>query len=253
MLTKSEVSPRFNLELSEPSHTFDREDTDAGRYYNTPFGRFASVTTKLGWYYDIDLSKWIERVGEAEARKITRQGAQRGTAIHKICENYILGNEYKAGVMPIYLETFNKIKPILDENIGTVWGIEYPLYSEYLKTAGTTDLICEYKGQPTIVDFKTSRYPKKEEWIESYLTQATTYAHMSNSILKHLNYGIEHVCIIIGVDGDQPQIFHKPITDQMWRHMEEVMLFTEKNEANDKGNSHKTDSTGDSRGVQLLR
>jgi hypothetical protein len=218
------VQKIFNLQLCKPTHDFDHEDTEEGRFYNTPFGRFPSVTTKLSKYFDVDLSDWKNRVGEKQANKITKQGAQRGTAMHQICENYILGNEYKLGVMPMFLEAFLKVKPVLDENVTTVYGIEFPLHSVLLQTAGRTDLICDFQGEPTIVDFKTARRFKKEEWIESYIIQTTTYAFMSNAELEHLNCGIKHICIIIAVDGEpKPQIIHKLITDQMLNRMHEVM------------------------------
>jgi genome maintenance exonuclease 1 len=58
----------------------------------------------------------------------------------------------------------------------------------------------------SIVDFKTSRKPKREEWIQHYFIQATCYALMAEEL-----YGIDipQIVIIIAIDNEDPQIFRK--------------------------------------------
>jgi ATP-dependent exoDNAse (exonuclease V) beta subunit len=56
-----------------------------------------------------------------------------------------------------------------------VYGSEVSLAYED-RWAGSTDLVCEYKGQPTILDFKQSNKPKREEWIEDYYYQIAAYS-----------------------------------------------------------------------------
>ena len=62
------------------------------RFYETPEGlKYPSITTVIDKQRakSDSLQKWRERVGEEQARLITRKAAQRGTAFHHICEDYI--------------------------------------------------------------------------------------------------------------------------------------------------------------------
>jgi len=84
-------------------------------------------------------------------------------------------------------------------------GIELPLYSKSLGCAGRTDLVAEYDGVLSIIDFKTSRKPKKEEWIESYFLQSTVYSMMFEWTYK---IAVPRIAIIITVDDEKtPQTF----------------------------------------------
>jgi genome maintenance exonuclease 1 len=182
---------------------------DGKRHYVTPEGgKYKSVTTILDEKLDkTALLEWRKKVGEAEANRISTQAANRGTAIHNIAEHYLLNNEsFPKGSMPANIDTFRKLRPILDEHIGKIYGLEYFLYSDTLKTAGATDCIAEFDGVNSIVDFKTARKPKKEEWIESYFLQATCYAMMAE---ERLGLVIPQIAILIAVDHEEPQVFVK--------------------------------------------
>lgn len=178
------------------------------RYYALPSGeKFKSVTTVLSEKLDkTALYEWRKRVGEDEATKISVQAARRGTSIHAIAERYVLNEEdfYKKE-MPSNVDMFNQIKPVVDEFIDNIYGVELPLFSKTLKAAGKSDLIAEYDGIPSIIDFKTSRKLKKIEWIENYLLQATAYSLMFESLYK---IKIPQIVIIIAVDHEKdPQLF----------------------------------------------
>lgn len=177
------------------------------RHYITPAGNFPSVTTVIGERLPKDgLVAWRARVGEEEAEKIMNQAANRGTAIHSICENYLMNVDHKKGVMPFDLDTFSRIKPHLDLNIGSVYGIEVPLWSAYLKTAGRADLLAGWDGVNSVIDFKTSRRVKTEEHIEGYFLQATCYGMMAER-LTGLKF--PKIVVIIAVDHEPTQVFIK--------------------------------------------
>lgn len=188
----------------------ERVVIDGKRHYVTPEGgKYKSVTTILDEKLDkTALLEWRKKVGEAEANRISTQAANRGTAIHDIAEHYLLNNEsFPKGSMPANVDTFRQLRPILDERIGKIYGLEYFLYSDVLRTAGATDCIAEFDGINSIVDFKTSRKPKKEEWIQSYFLQATCYAMMAE---ERLGLVIPQIAILIAVDHEEPQVFVKP-------------------------------------------
>jgi genome maintenance exonuclease 1 len=180
------------------------------RYYFAPDGgRYPSVTTVLGENKDKTfLQKWIDTVGEEKAEQIKVQAGNRGTALHTICEDYLLNKDvYPEGVMPANIMTFTNLKSVLDTRVGKVFAVEAPLYSKKLNTAGRTDCIAEFDGVVSIVDFKTSLKPKKEEWIQDYFYQATCYSLMAEALT---DLKIPQIAIIITVDGQpEPQVFVK--------------------------------------------
>ena len=65
------------------------------RLYDVNGTRLPSVTTILGKTKDQQFIKdWKAKVGEAEAERIKNLSSNRGTAMHKFLEHYILGTGY---------------------------------------------------------------------------------------------------------------------------------------------------------------
>ena len=182
------------------------ETTDSGRLYNTPDGnRYPSVTTILSELSKAGIVAWRERVGAEEANRISTQASTRGTKIHQICEDYLNNKpDYLDGQMPANVFTFKQIQPILDQYVDNIQYLEAPLYSDFLKTAGRVDCIAEFDGKLSIIDFKTSRKPKKKEWISNYFMQASCYAVMYE---ERTEIPVSRTVVIIAVDGSEPQVF----------------------------------------------
>jgi len=181
-----------------------------GRWYITPTGeRLRSVTTILGDKLDKTwLIEWRRRVGLREAKRISEAATKRGSIIHGICERYVSNDpDYLKDVMPIHKATFMPIKNLLDEHVDDVYGIEIPLYSTTLKTAGRTDLIAKYNGIPTIIDYKTSKKVKTEGQILSYFLQSTVYSMMFE---RTYNINVPQIAVVITVDNElKPLVFIK--------------------------------------------
>ena len=70
-------------------------------------------------------------------------------------------------------------------DVDEIWGTEVNLYMPQMY-AGTTDLVGQYKGNASIMDFKQTNKPKKEEWVVDYYLQLVAYAEAHNEI-----YGTE--------------------------------------------------------------
>ena len=189
------------------------------RYYLTPEGKkYPSVTTVSSIFAKEGIIKWRKRVGEEEATKITTQAATRGTAVHKICEDYINNDpDYLKKQMPANIQSFNDIKPVIDECINNVVMQECPLYSDYLEVAGTVDCIAEWNGKLSIIDFKTARKPKKKEWIENYFMQTAAYAVMFEERTKQ---PVSQLVILVAVDGEEPQIFIEDRDSWIWKFVD---------------------------------
>lgn len=195
----------------------DTVSLNGRRYYKTPDGLlYPSVTTVTSSVKKQYIEEWKARVGEQEANRISRKATTRGTAVHSICENYLANkSDYKRGVMPPTLELFNKIKPIVDEHVEVVYGIELALFSHELRTAGRTDLFCRFMGVNTILDFKTANKSKNKEDIQDYFIQATTYAMMVEEMYAdYKKIYIPQIAIVIAVDeaGAPGQLFVEQTT-----------------------------------------
>lgn len=184
----------------------ERKTTEAGRKYFTPEGNaYPSITTVLGALSKEAILDWRKKVGEEEADRISRRATIRGTAVHKLAEDY-LDNipEWKDNVMPHNLFAFNQIKSIIDERLNNIWFQEEFLYSDILRTAGQVDCIAEFDGQLSIIDFKTSRKTKRKEWITNYFIQASFYAA---AFYERTNIPVKQGVILITVDNAEPQVF----------------------------------------------
>lgn len=181
------------------------------RYYTTPTGeKYPSVTTVLGsrdkrWLYE-----WRKKVGEEEANRISQRASNRGTRLHKICEDYIRNKEDFCGNQPpLAVDMFRSIQRYVDY-IDEVYGNEIAIYSHELKTAGRIDVFCKMGGKNVILDFKTSSRLKKESEIENYFLQTTTYA-MAIKELKGIE--VPKIVILIAVEDNEPQFFIKNASD----------------------------------------
>lgn len=178
------------------------------RTYTTPTGqKYPSVTTVLSKTADKTfLHEWRNRVGHEEAAKITRRAANRGTAVHKMCETYVLNEDLRALDVSHYDKfLFNQIQPVLTNCVDNIRVSEGALFSHNLRVAGSVDLVCDFNGQPAVVDFKTSLRPKKLEWIHDYMIQASMYSYMFWEMVGVL---CPNIVVIIAVESEStPQVF----------------------------------------------
>jgi genome maintenance exonuclease 1 len=197
----------------------NRVEEGGKRYYLTPSGnKYPSVTTVSSIFAKEGIIEWRKSVGEEEATKITTQAAVRGTAVHKLCEDYINNDaNYLTGHMPVNIESFNNIKPLLDKSISNVVMLECPLYSDYLRVAGTVDCIAEWNGRLSIIDFKTSRKVKKRDWIENYFMQEAAYAVMFE---ERTGKKVSQLVTVIAVDNEDPQVFIEHRDEWIWKFID---------------------------------
>ena len=181
------------------------ENKNGKRHYVTPEGElYPSITTILGEFSKASIQEWRKRVGETEANKISGKASRRGTSVHSVCEAYIKNEDgYLDGQTPNIVELFKNIEPFL-ERIDNVHGVELALYSDHFGVAGRTDLIAEFDGVLSVIDYKTSNRIKKKEWCESYFAQGAFYGVAYEELTK---IPVSQVVIIIAVDEEHPQLF----------------------------------------------
>jgi genome maintenance exonuclease 1 len=160
-----------------------------------------SVTTIIGTMSDKSgLDVWRKKVGEEKADQISKFSANRGTVMHTHIENYLAHESEDKKVKLLeslkktseestaagftkeemaigrklfynfYLSnTFDKVKRVVMQE-EMLWSLNGGGY------AGRTDNIYEdHDSLHVVSDFKTSRKPKKEEWIDGYKLQISAY------------------------------------------------------------------------------
>jgi len=173
-------------------------DPDTGkRVYEISSYRLPSVTTVLGATKNQDfIKKWKAKVGEQEAERIKNVSSARGTSMHKFLESYITDVGYD-DLTELGCQARPMAEKIMEVGLAPVseyYGSEVTLFYPGLY-AGSTDLVCSHNGMETIVDFKQSNRPKREEWIEDYYMQIAAYAMAHDYVYgSQIKQGVIMVC-----------------------------------------------------------
>jgi len=219
--------------------------TDTGRQYETPEGiTLPSITTVLSILSRDSIAKWRARVGEKEANRVSYRASTRGTAVHEICEQYVnndpdydkymamdidTGEHKLTKRTPDLIDSFLKIKPILDERLSVVHAQEAPLYSTHLGVAGRVDCVGVFDGKLSIIDYKTSMKPKRLDWIKNYFMQESAYSIMWE---ERTGMPITQLVTIISVDNHEPQVFIEHRDNWVRPLRDTIAQYNEENSAN---------------------
>lgn len=181
----------------------ERIDTGNGRFYKTPSGLYyPSVTSILGSQDNEYLNQWRKAVGEEEANRVSRRAAARGSRIHKYVEEYLIGNNVKCS--SIFDQVmFDSLLPVLS-SIDNIRTIEGSIYSDYLKVAGTIDLVADFNDKRSVIDWKSSGKLKYKSQISGYFMQAAAYAVCWEEITGQ---PISQLVIVLIVESDQSYVF----------------------------------------------
>jgi RecB family exonuclease len=214
-----------------------------------------SVTTIIGSMTDkTGLDDWRKRVGDEEADRISKFSANRGTLMHSYIENFLTSekeekrdklldslecttayarrnnfteDEIKVGRMLFFNfynnGDFDNVKNVVlhEEMLFSLKGGGY---------AGRVDDIYEDSDSLVVVaDYKTSKKPKKPEWIKNYKMQISAYY-----VAYWEMFGIKPNRAEIWISNEQdhiPQIFtldEKEIREHYIEFIELVKAFHQK-------------------------
>ena len=178
------------------------EKNDVRYYQDSKDHLVPSVTSILSATGDKSgINAWKRRVGTKFAKQVVDEATTIGTAVHLAIENYLNDCEWKNFLddrLGLLAHQISKrfIEDCLSD-IDEVWGLESSLVVDGLY-AGTADCIGIYKGNPTIIDFKTAKKIKRKDWIEDYFLQGAAYANAHNVMF---NTEIGSIAILM-VDRD---------------------------------------------------
>lgn len=200
----------FNYVAGVPKlQSLSTQELNGARHYILPSGEsYPSVTTVLGHFKKKDIQQWRDRIGHEEADRISNRASNRGNKFHSMMERYLENKPIKEvlheGVMPDMRQAFYDVQTTLNR-IDNIHYIECPLYSTKMRLAGRTDVIGEFDGILSVIDFKTSLRVKKEEHVQGYFEQATAYGIMYE---ERVDTPIDQIVVIISVDNEpDPQVF----------------------------------------------
>tara|TARA_B100000073_G_scaffold258913_1_gene218802 strand:- start:692 stop:1396 length:705 start_codon:yes stop_codon:yes gene_type:complete len=167
--------PKLKRVTQEGKRVYIREGMEAG---------YPSVTTITSLKSREAIRAWRERIGKKKADAITVAANRRGTSAHKLIENYIVGEDVTAEAQPLAISLFMQLKAQADKSVDNLRVIEGGLMSDYLQVAGTVDLVAEFDGKLSIIDWKTSKKPKVRSHCYQYFMQAAAYAVMFEEVTK---------------------------------------------------------------------
>lgn len=197
--------------------------SDGKRYYTSPSGkRLPSVTTVVGAMKKQAIMEWRNRVGEVEANRISKLATGRGNRVHDLAERYLKNEKIEwVREMPDSVEMFRTLIPHL-HRINNIHYIEQALWSEQIGLAGRVDLIAEWDGVLSVIDFKTSKKIKKAEDIQDYFAQCTAYAGMYE---EHVSVPIDQIVIVMAVQDETPSIFIEKTGDHINTLLEHIEFY----------------------------
>ena len=201
------------------------------RFYQTPEGKlYPSITTVLQKRKMAGLMEWRKNVGEDVANYIARTAAHRGTKVHHMCEDFLNNMEsdypekwaeHKKNFLPYVL--FGQLKPVLMQKVNNILAQECGLYTNKYRVAGRVDCIAEYNGVKSIIDFKTSRKERNDDWNESYYIQASAYAEMFE---ERTGVAINQIVILVVTEDGVVQEFVKDKGEYLPMLVEAIDDFT---------------------------
>ena len=192
---------KWNTKFSYPKST--RSLINGSRHYSLDGSNLPSVTTILSATKSEEdkaaILAWKQRVGTVEAERIKKEASARGSSMHSYIEQFLYGKLNQE-----LLEDNNKSKKMAEEIIDNglknklleIWGSEATIYYPG-KYAGTADCIGVYEGKESILDFKQSNKPKKEEYIEDYFLQIGAYSLAHNIVYNsNITQGVILLCTV---------------------------------------------------------
>lgn len=249
-------------------YSLTRKEVNGQRFYEVlevtsdkVVGLFPSITTILSGTSDkSSLDEWRAKIGEAEAHRITALSMNRGTIMHRLIELYKLipgtPDAKLERLKEIALED-GEVNQFASDELGAHWLEEgwlmfmkfwhnqpkfFSRINKVLESetflwslkgggyAGTVDNVSELiDGKVMIIDYKNSRKPKREDWIQDYFIQGSAYwvAYWERSGVKP--DGVE--IWIASETSNTPQIFSLTNNDVKYyfkQFTERLKLFKDK-------------------------
>ena len=207
-----------------------RKLIDGVRYYLVEDQQvsYPSVTTVISFIGRDKWAAWQQKVGLEEANRVRKHSTTRGTNFHKLVEVYLQNGDYESlpeYQNPLVQMMFKAAKKQLDARLDNIHLQEQTMYSHKICLAGTVDLVCEVDGELAIVDFKTAKSEKPEEWLEDYFVQLSAYWAMFSERTGEVPKKL--VVFLVGENGDVQIVERKNIMNYLRTLQDYVSQFVQ--------------------------
>ena len=184
---------KWNKKYNYP--TSSRSVINGSRHYTLNNQILVSVSSVLKMTKSesekASLKAWQDRIGFKESLRIKNEAAQRGTEMHSLIENFLLGRSN----LNLFEQEKEKSHPQkmadliisdgLKNKLSEINGVECTLHYPGPKGfGGTADLIGVYDNIPSVIDFKQKNSIMKESYdsFQTYLTQLGGYSLAHNIV-----------------------------------------------------------------------
>ena len=184
---------KWNKKYNYP--TSSRSVINGSRHYTLNNQILVSVSSVLKMTKSesekASLKAWQDRIGFKESLRIKNEAAQRGTEMHSLIENFLLGRSN----LNLFEQEKEKSHPqkmadlIISEGLknklSEINGVECFLYYPGPKGfAGTSDLIGIWDNIPSVIDFKQKNSIMKESYdsLQTYFIQLGAYSLAHNTV-----------------------------------------------------------------------
>ena len=144
-----------------------------------------NVTSILGWKFPFDKSKWVEAEPDIDHDAVTRESAERGTAVHLAMEHWLEGKPHEAN--EDHLPWINPLQELVSQADKTL-AVEIPIHFQMdgLGYAGSCDGLMLVGDEVVISDYKTKRPGKRvsPRFCGKQKLQLAAYSLAINDIYK---------------------------------------------------------------------
>ena len=217
------------------------------RHYSVGDEKLPSVTTILSATQSSEkresLARWQAKVGKNEAERVKNVAGKRGTAMHQYLE-YMVAEKNLLDLTEEGVEAQRMAEVVRDKgfnDLEEIWGSEVVLSYPGLY-AGQTDLCGIYQGRESIIDFKQSNKPKREEYIGDYYLQLVAYATAHDQVYgTQIEQGVILMCT--------PDLFFQKFVINGAKFRQHKWEWLKRVDAFYSSQSYKNRSGGESRGA----
>lgn len=205
-------------------HCGSRKNRNGERIY---LDKYHSVTTILSQTKPASehfaLKNWakaqISELGEEKFKEKKKYISRRGTSFHHDVQLFFKSKEtpfiQEGAPNAGYWQSIRHVLPDIKNVVAIESGVVHPL----LGYAGTLDLIAEYKGALSVIDWKTSAKHKMNlKDCYSYPQQVVAYAGAVNYDMNYPFQVCEGVIVIAYENGDPADVHHmsQQICEAYW-------------------------------------
>lgn len=116
-----------------------------------------NVTSILGWKFPFDRSAWVEKEPDIDHDAVTRESAERGTAVHFAMEQWLEGKPHEP--LDDHLPWINPLQELVSRATATL-AVEIPVHHNIAGVgsyAGSCDGLMLVGNEVVIADYKTKR------------------------------------------------------------------------------------------------